>query len=99
VDAERLWLPLLGRRHPPGFERRKVLLSPGQAWDYDSAEWQGAIVIVERGQVELEGLDSSRYCFGPGDMLWLERLPLRALHNPGHTPTVLVAVRRRGAGP
>ena len=32
--------------------------------------------------------------FGRGDLLWLEGVPLRALHNPGAEPAVLVAVSR-----
>jgi hypothetical protein len=39
--------------------------------------------VVEHGQIELECLDGSRHCFGRGDVLWLDPLPLRALHNRG----------------
>ena len=64
---------------------------------YDDAEWRGALVVVEHGQIELECLDGSRHCFGRGDVLWLDPLPLRALHNRGHTSAVLVAVSRQPA--
>jgi hypothetical protein len=74
-----------------------VALAPGHTWAYDAAEWRGALVVIEHGQIELECLDGSRYRFGRGDSLWLDRLPLRALHNRGHTPAVLVAVSRRAA--
>ena len=97
VDADRSPLSFLGRRLSPAFERRVVVLAPGQTCVYDDAEWRGAIVVVEHGQIELECLDGSRHCFGRGDVLWLDRLPLRALHNRGHTSTVLVAVSRRAA--
>lgn len=97
MDAERFRLPLLGRRLPPAFVRRVVVLAPGHTRVYDEAEWRGALVVLEHGQIELEGLDGSRHSFGRGDILWLERLPLRALHNCGHRPAVLVAISRREA--
>jgi hypothetical protein len=98
MDADRSPLSFLGRRLPPSLERRVVVLEPGHPWAYDAAEWQGAIVVVEHGQIELECLDGSRHCFGRGAVLWLDRLPLRALHSRGHTSAVLVAVSRRAAG-
>ena len=97
MDADRAPLSFLGRRLPPSFERRVVVLAPDYTWVYDDAEWRGAIVVVEHGQIELECLDGSRHCFGRGDVLWLDRLPLRALHNRGHMSAVLVAVSRRAA--
>jgi hypothetical protein len=97
MDANRSRLSFLGQRLPPPFERRVVVLAPDHTWVYDDAEWRGAIVVIEHGQIELECLDGNRHCFGCGDILWLERLPLRALHNRGHTPAVLVAVSRRAA--
>jgi hypothetical protein len=95
MDADRSLLSFLGRQLPPLFERRVVVLAPEHTWVYDDAEWRGAIVVVEHGQIELECLDESRHCFGRGDVLWLDRLPLRAVHNCGHKTAVLVAVSRR----
>jgi hypothetical protein len=94
MDADQPPLSFLGRRLPSPFERRVVVLAPGHTCVYNDADWWGAIVVVEYGQIELEGLDGSRRRFGQGDILWLARLPLRALHNRGHTPAVLVAVSR-----
>jgi hypothetical protein len=99
MDADRFRLSFLGRRLAPPFERWVIVIAPEHSRGYDGAEWQGALVVVERGQVELEWLNGSRHCFGRGDVLWLDRLPLRALHNRGHTPAVLVAVSRRAARP
>jgi hypothetical protein len=98
MDADRSPLLFLGRTLPPAFERRVVVLAPGHTWAYDEAEWRGAIVVVEHGQIELECLDGSRHCFESGDVLWLDRLPLRALNNRGRRPAVLVAVSRRAPG-
>lgn len=80
---------------PPRFERRVVTVAPGRARPYDEAEWRDAIVVVERGEIELEGLSGRRGCFRRGDILWLAGVPLRALHNHGCKPAVLVAVSRR----
>jgi hypothetical protein len=76
-----------------------IVLAPDDVMIYQDAEWRGAIVVVEDGQIELEGLDGSRQRFVRGAILWLERLPLRALHNRERTPAVLVAVSRRTAVP
>jgi hypothetical protein len=98
MDTDRSPISLLGRLSS-AFERRVVELAPDHTLLYDSAEWRDAIVVVEQGQVELECLDGRRYCFGRGDMLWLERLPLRALRNRGCASAVLIAVSRRAAAP
>jgi glyoxylase-like metal-dependent hydrolase (beta-lactamase superfamily II) len=95
MDDDRSPLSFLGRQLPPAFERRVVVLAPEHSWVYEDAEWRGALVVVEQGQIELECLDGSRHYFGRGDVLWLERLPLRALHTHGHTSAVLVAVSRQ----
>jgi hypothetical protein len=95
MAADRPPLSFLGRHLPPSFERRVIIIAPGDALVYDPAEWRDAIVVVEDGQIELECLDGSRHCFGRGDILWLDGLPLRALHNPGPKLAVLVAVSRR----
>jgi hypothetical protein len=88
-------LSFLDLRVPPSFELRGVVLAPGQERPYDEAEWRDAIVVIERGRVELLCSDGSRRGFVRGDALWLHGLPLRALFNPGLEPAVLVAVSRR----
>ena len=60
MDADPSPLSFLGRRLPPRFARRVVVLAPEHTCIYDDAEWRGAIVVVEHGQVELECLDGSR---------------------------------------
>lgn len=84
----------LGSRVPPGFAVRRVVVAAERP--YDEAEWLDAIVVVERGEVELE-CDGGRRCrFRCGDVLFLVGLPLRAIHPRGGTPAVLVAVSRGG---
>ena len=61
---------------------------------YDEAEWRDAIVVVERGEVDLECREGGHWRFRRGDALWLVGLPLRAIHNCGREPALLVAVSR-----
>jgi hypothetical protein len=89
-------LSFLGKRFPPAFELRVIALPSGCDRLYDDAEWRDAIVLVERGEIEFESSRGSRLRFRRGDLLWLIGLPLRALHNRGREPAVLVAVSRRG---
>jgi hypothetical protein len=80
---------------PLGFEVRAVGVEPGGHRIYHEAEWSDALVVVSCGEIELECLGGTRHRFGRGDLLWLAGLPLRALHNPGREPALLVAVSRR----
>jgi len=82
-------------RLPASFEVRVVTVAAGGERPYDEAEWQDALVVVERGEIELECLGGSRHRFRRGDVLWLMGLPLRVLRNRGLVPTVLTAVSRR----
>jgi hypothetical protein len=77
-----------------GFGVRLVAVAPGRTRAYDDAEWSDALVIVEHGEIELEGLSGSRQTFERGAVLWLAGLPLRALHNRGREPALIVAVSR-----
>jgi hypothetical protein len=88
-------LSLLGRHLPPAFELRVVAVAPGCRRTYDEAEWRDALVVVERGEIELDCATGGHPRFGSGDVLWLVGLPLRALSNRGHEPALVVAVSRR----
>jgi hypothetical protein len=79
----------------PAFEKRVISVASGDYRAYDEGEWQGAIVVVERGEIELESTSGNRRAFRSGGVLWLAGLPLRALHNRGREDAVLVAVSRR----
>jgi hypothetical protein len=88
-------ISLLTRPLPPSFERRVFLVAPGRGRAYHEADWRDALVVVECGEIELEGRDGGRERFASGDLLCLSGLPLRALNNRGAGPAVLVAVSRR----
>ena len=87
-------LSFLGRRLPPGFEIRVVTVAAGSMRAYREAEWDDALVVVERGRIQLEG-SGGRRDFVTGDVLCLVGLSLRAIHNRGPDPAVLVAVSRK----
>jgi hypothetical protein len=71
------------------------VLESGQSRPSGDAEWRDALVIVERGDVELECAAGGRRRFSGGAVLWLEGIDLRMLHNVGDEPAVLLAVSRR----
>jgi hypothetical protein len=79
------------------FDVRVVEVPPGGSRAYDEAEWAGALVVVERGEIELDCQGGSRPRFAGGAVLWLGGLPGRAVRNPGPVPAVLVAVSRAAA--
>ena len=73
---------------------REVAVAPGGDRPYDEGEWRDALVLVKSGEIELRGVSGASCLFSRGDLLYLEGVPLRALHNPGSEPAVLVAVSR-----
>ncbi len=76
------------------FTVRVVAVGPGEEHLYDEQEWRDAIVFVQHGEIELRGVSGASSSFGRGDLIWLEGVPLRALHNPGTEPALLLAVAR-----
>ena len=88
-------ISFLGRPVPRGFELRAVTLAPGTEMPYAEAEWEDSLVVVERGQVDLECMAGGRRRFRPGDLIWLVGLRLRAVHSVADEPALLVVIRRR----
>jgi uncharacterized cupin superfamily protein len=84
-----------GGPRPRAFTRREVVLGPGDRRAYDAAEWRDALVIVKRGELDIECRAGGRMRLVAGDMLWFAGLPLRALENHGSEPVVLMSVSRR----
>ena len=79
---------------PPGFERRVITLAPGASRSFDDADWRDALVLLESGELEVEGRTGGRVRLRAGAIFWLAGLPVRCLHNAGPEPTVLVAISR-----
>ncbi len=92
-NSERL--AFLDRPLPPGFEMRVVTVAPGDTKAYQEAEWRDALVVIERGRIQLQGPGGGRRDFATGDVLCLVGLSLWGLHNRGPEPAVLVAVSRK----
>ena len=82
---------------PPAFERRLITLEAGACRAFAASDWGDSLVVLECGEIELEGLGGHRERFQHGAIFWLAGLPLRALHNAGAVPAVLVAISRRKA--
>ncbi len=80
---------------PAGFRRRRVVLPRGREHAVRDEDWRDALVVVERGEIELECELGGRRRFGCGAVLCLDGLRVRALHQAGPAPTMLVAVSRR----
>jgi hypothetical protein len=99
TDEDLVPLSFLDLRLPPSFELRGVIVEPGRERVYDETEWRDAIVMVERGRIELVCWDGDRHGLGRGHVLWLHGLPVRVLYNPGREPAVLVAISRRATEP
>lgn len=87
---------LLASPVPPSFELRVIAVAPGDVRAFVEAEWRDALVVVEHGEIELEGVSGERVSVGPGAALWLVGLSLRALRNRGRDLAVLSAVSRLG---
>jgi len=77
------------------FDRRVVVVRPGEARAYDPGEWRDALVVVEYGAVEAEDEAGGRTRFGPGAVVTLDRVAAVALHNAGPDAAVLRVVARR----
>ena len=82
---------------PPGFRRWEVAFPPGSEREYDEAEWRDALVLVERGEIELERGPGERGRFGPGAVLCLTGLELRLIRNPSN-PHVAFVLPVKGRG-
>ncbi|MBA4170927.1 MAG: hypothetical protein H0X68_11050, partial [Chloroflexi bacterium] len=81
---------------PPTFTRWRVTLPPGSARLTRAHSWTGVLVLIEQGSLEVECMAGGRQTFKRGDLLALGWLPLRTLHNPGPSPTMLLAMRHAG---
>jgi hypothetical protein len=87
-------LSFLGRPGPRNLRLRTLTLQPRDALDYRPGDWVDTLVVVERGELELECQSGVRAWFGQGAVLVLAELGLRRLRNSSSTPLVLSALSR-----
>jgi hypothetical protein len=90
-------VPLRGAVLPLGFQQRRLVIGHAALHLYEAREWSEALVVVERGVLELEWSGGARLCFEPGDTLCLSGLGLRGLRGASVEPTVLVVLSRPGS--
>jgi hypothetical protein len=81
-------------KRAPVFRLRSVVMEAGAARIYNESEWRDALVVVTRGEIELECAGGEACRFGRGSVLCLEGLPVRSLRSRGSEPAVLFAVSR-----
>ncbi len=79
----------------PRFQRWRLRLPAGASRPTSPADWAGALVLVERGTLEVECTGGGVRTFRRGDLLALGWLPLRRLVNRGDDDVEILAVRRR----
>ena len=94
MDLEAPALSFLQMPLPRAFALRLVTIGAGERLAFVAADWDDALVVVERGDVELECRAGGRRAFTRGAVLFLTGLPLTAIHNPGPVPALLAAVSR-----
>ncbi len=87
---------LLGRPIPESFPVTRLTIPPGSARLTRAPLWADALVVVQRGDVEVESAAGARETFHPGDVLCLEGVDVRLLRNPGPAEAELVSIRRSG---
>jgi hypothetical protein len=89
-------ITFLGGRCPANFRLRTVILQPGDALDYRRADWADTLVVLERGELEIECRGGARAGFRAGAVLVFAGLTPRCLRNPGGVPLVLSVLSRAG---
>jgi hypothetical protein len=85
-----------GRACPGRFRLRTLTLQPADAIAFLPADWADAVVVVERGVLEIECRSGRRAVFAAGAVLVFDGLDLRRLRSNGTTPLVLSALSRPG---
>ena len=73
---------------------RVVVLPPADVLEYRCEQWADALVVVERGTLEVECRGGARARFRCGAMLAFAMVEPWRLHNPGDIPLVLSVLTR-----
>lgn len=77
------------------FDRRVVVVAPGETRGCDAPEWRDALVVVEHGAVEVQDAAGRSVRFAAGGVVALDGVAARALRSAGAGPAVLRLVSRR----
>ena len=76
------------------FHSRSITVAPGEDRPHDEGEWEGTLIVVESGEIELRCRAGGRRRFGTGAVLWFTGLDLASVHNPGRVPAVFRGITR-----
>ena len=90
LDGDRLAASSTGN-----FTRRIVELPALSVLDDDAIDWEGAIVFVTAGEIEIACQSGARAIFRDGDILCFAPFPGVTVRNSGTEPARLLAVWRR----
>ena len=91
-DPDRI--SFLGARCPKNFRLRTLTLPQGDALDYQRADWVDTLIVVERGELDIECRSGARATFREGAIVVFAGLAVRRLRNSGSSPLVLSAWSR-----
>ena len=94
ASDDRTPVSFLGRRLPRWVQLHLLVLPPGCTHPFDPGQWRGALIVVERGAIELELRSGRRVPWPQSYIGTLSGLTLIALHNPGGRPAVITGVSR-----
>jgi glyoxylate utilization-related uncharacterized protein len=75
--------------------RRMVELAPRSVLNDESVDWDGAIVFVTAGEIELVCASGACARFQRGDILCFAPFPGRTVRNRGAQPARLLAIWRQ----
>lgn len=79
---------------PVGFVRHVYRAAPGRDVALDPAPPRDAIVVVERGELEIRCTEGGCRRFGRGSMIPIGHVSVAQLRSVGSRPVVLVAIAR-----
>jgi hypothetical protein len=93
-DDDVLDVDCLAASSKGNFTRRVVEL-PALSVLGDAVDWEGAIVFVTAGEIEIDCRSGARATFRHGDILCFALLPGSTVRNSGSEPARLLAIWRR----
>ena len=95
ADDDALDVDRLAASSTDNFTRRIVELPALSVLDDDVVDWEGAIVFVTAGEIEIDCRSGARATFRDGDILCFAPLPGSTVRNSGGEPARLLAIWRR----
>jgi hypothetical protein len=94
-DDDALNVDCLAASSKGNFTRRIVELPALSVLGDDAVDWEGAIVFVTAGEIEIDCQSGARATFRHGDILCFALLPGSTVRNSGSEPARLLAIWRR----